>query len=50
VDHQAKVAWERAGGSVPALDIDGATVSGFDPARIQAAIDYAAARRAQVSH
>jgi hypothetical protein len=51
-DREAKAAWQRTvpGGVVPALDIDGATVTGFDPVRIQAALDYAGARRAQRGH
>ena len=34
-------------GTVPAFDIDGQTFGGYDPARIQAALDYAGARRLQ---
>jgi glutaredoxin len=48
-DDQARAAWRKAspGGTVPALDIDGQPLVGFDTARIQAALEYAGARRLQ---
>jgi glutaredoxin len=48
-DEEARAAWRRAipDGTVPAFDIDGQTFGGYDPARIQAALDYAGARRLQ---
>jgi glutaredoxin len=48
-DEEARGAWRRAipDGTVPAFDIDGQTFGGYDPARIQAALDYAGARRLQ---
>jgi hypothetical protein len=50
VDHDAAAAseWRAfAGGTVPAFDVDGQRFAGFDPHRLDAAIDYAAARRLQ---
>jgi hypothetical protein len=50
VDHDgaAEKEWRGfAGGVVPAFDVDGQRFAGFDAARIDAAVDYAAARRLQ---
>jgi glutaredoxin len=48
-DRDARAAWQRTvpGGTVPAFDIDGQAFGGYDPARIQAALEYAGARRLQ---
>ncbi len=46
-DGEARAAWERVARTVPALDIDGTVVVGFEPARIEAAIEYAGARRVE---
>jgi len=48
-DAQARAAWQRAipDGTVPAFDIDGQAFGGYDPARIQAALEYAGVRRLQ---
>ncbi|MGO8992129.1 MAG: glutaredoxin family protein [Polyangiaceae bacterium] len=48
-DLEAKAEWKKAipSGTVPAFNVDGTIVSGYDPARIQGAIEYAGARRLQ---
>ena len=48
-DGEAQAAWKKAipEGTLPAFDIDGQTFAGDDPRRIQAALDYAGARRLQ---
>jgi glutaredoxin len=46
-DGEARSAWAKVARTVPALDIDGTVVVGFEPARIEAAIEYAGARRVQ---
>jgi hypothetical protein len=48
-DREARAAWMSASpaGVVPAFDIDGQAFAGFDPARLQAAIEYAGAKRLQ---
>jgi glutaredoxin len=49
VDPQARQAWQRVApdGAIPAFEIDGEGVGGFDPARLEAALDYAGARHLQ---
>ena len=48
-DAQARAAWQRIApdGAIPAFEIDGEGVGGFDPARLEAALDYAGARHLQ---
>ena len=48
-DSQARAAWQRIApdGAIPAFEIDGDGVGGFDPARLEAALDYAGARHLQ---
>ncbi len=48
-DPDARAAWRGsgAGDTIPAFDIDGQAFGGFDPARVQSAIEYAGARRLQ---
>jgi hypothetical protein len=50
-DLQARAAWTRTvpGDTVPAFDIDGQAFGGYDPPRIQAALEYAGAKRLQRS-
>jgi hypothetical protein len=50
VDHDPAAAAEWhgfAGDTIPAFDVDGQRIAGFDPARLDGAIEYAAARRLQ---
>jgi hypothetical protein len=48
-DPSAREGWMQAsaGGTVPAFDVDGQGFAGFDPARLQGALEYAGARRLQ---
>jgi hypothetical protein len=46
-DREARGVLRKAGGAVPALEIDGAMLPGFDAERIQAAIDHAGVTRVQ---
>jgi glutaredoxin 3 len=48
-DHDARTAWGAISpdGALPSFDVDGQAFGGFDPARLEGALEYAGARRLQ---